>query len=144
MPEQYPVPGFNFTVVWGGARIAFSEVTGLNAEVQVIEYRHGDSRSLSGVKMAGLKKYGNITLKRGVFANDNDYQKWMQEIYVEDPWRRDLTITLLNEKREETMTWEVSAAWPTKITSPDLKGSGNEVAIESIEIAHEGVEIVNG
>ena len=139
----YPMPAFHFQVDWGGTLLAFSEVTGLNIEVQVIEYRDGLSPEYSPVKMSGLKKYGNITLKRGVMAGDNDYFDWLKEIKMNKPERRDITISLLNEDHAPVMVWKVLNAWPTKITSPDLKASGNETAIETLELAHEGVSIDN-
>ncbi len=140
---SYPLPAFHFKVEWGGTSVAFSEVTGLNIEVQQIEYRAGDSPEFSTMKMPGLKKYGNITLKRGVFASDNDYYDWLSTIKMNKPERRDVTITLLNEEHAPVMTWKVMRAWPTKITSPDMKASGNEAAIETLEIAHEGITIDN-
>ena len=139
----YPMPAFHFQVDWGGTLLAFSEVAGLNIEVQVIEYRDGLSPEYSPVKMSGLKKYGNITLKRGVMAGDNDYFDWLKEIKMNKPERRDITISLLNEDHAPVMVWKVLNAWPTKITSPDLKASGNETAIETLELAHEGVSIDN-
>lgn len=140
----YPLPVFHFRVEWGGQQLAFSECTGLNKEVQVIEYRDGLSPEFSSVKMPGLVKYGNITLKRGVMAGDNDFFDWVKTIKMNKPERRDVIISLLNEEHEPVMTWKVVNAWPTKITSPDLKASGNEAAIETLELAHEGVEIENG
>ncbi len=140
----YPLPVFRFRVDWGGTQATFSEVTGLNIETQVIEYRDGLSPEYSSVKMPGLKKYGNVTLKRGVFANDNDYSNFMKELDKPDTFdRRDLTISLLNEEQQPVMTWNVMQAWPTKLTSPDLKASGNEAAIETLELAHEGITIGN-
>jgi phage tail-like protein len=139
----YPMPAFHFQVDWGGTLLAFSEVTGLNIEVQVIEYRDGLSPEYSPVKMSGLKKYGNITLKRGVMAGDNEYFDWLKEIKMNKPERRDITISLLNEDHAPVMVWKVLNAWPTKITSPDLKASGNETAIETLELAHEGVSLDN-
>ncbi|PKN63113.1 MAG: phage tail protein [Deltaproteobacteria bacterium HGW-Deltaproteobacteria-15] len=139
----YPIPVFHFNVDWGGTRLAFSEVTGLNIEAQVIEYRDGLSPEFSTVKMPGLKKFGNITLKRGVFAGDNEYYQWLNTIKLNKPERRDLTISLLNEEHNPVMVWKVKNAWPTKITSPDMKASGNEAAIETLEIAHEGITIEN-
>jgi len=138
----YPIPVFHFSVDWGGTRLAFSEVTGLNIEAQVIEYRDGLSPEFSTVKMPGLKKFGNITLKRGVFAGDN-FDKWLNTIKLNKPERRDITISLLNEEHNPVMVWTVKNAWPTKITSPGMKATGNEVAIESIEIAHEGITMGN-
>jgi len=141
---SYPLPAFHFSVDWGGTQLAFSEVTGLNIEVQIIEYRDGLSPEFSMVKMPGLKKYGNITLKRGVFASDNEYFEWLNTIKMNKPEQRDVIVSLLNEEHEPVMTWKINNAWPTKITSPDMKASGNEAAIETLEIAHEGISIENG
>ena len=139
----YPLPVFHFQVDWGGTQLAFSEVTGLNIEVQVIEYRDGSMPEYSMLKMPGIKKYGNITLKRGVTKADNEFYDWYNTIKLNTTERRDIIISLLNEEHQPTMVWKVRNAWPTKITSPDLKASGNEVAIEQMEIAHEGVVIEN-
>ena len=139
----YPLTVFHFLVDWGGTKLGFSEVTGLNIEVQPIEYRDGLSPEYSVVKMPGLKKYGNITLKRGVFKGDNEFYNWYNQIKLNKPERRDITISLLDEEHNPVMVWKLVNAWPTKITSPDLKANGNEVAIEQVEIAHEGVKIDN-
>lgn len=139
----YPLPVFHFSVDWGGTQVTFSEVTGLNIEVQPIEYRDGNSPDYSPTKMPGLKKYGNLTLKRGVFASDNEYYEWVQQIALNKTERRDIIISLLNEEHAPVMTWKVINAWPTKLTSPDLKASANEAAIETLEIAHEGIQIEN-
>ena len=138
-----PLPVFHFSVDWGGTKFAFSEVTGLNIEAQVIEYRDGASPEYSTLKMPGLVKYGNVTLKRGVVAADNEFYDWYSEIKMNQPVRRDIIISLLNEDHDPVMTWKVKGAWPTKVTSPDLKANGNEVAIETIEIAHNGFTIEN-
>ncbi len=139
----YPLPVFHFSVDWGGTQVTFSEVTGLNVEVQPIEYRDGNNPEYSATKMPGMKKYGNLTMKRGVFASDNEYYLWVQEIALNKVKRRDIVISLLNEAHAPVMTWKVLNAWPTKLTSPDLKASANEAAIESIEVAHEGIQIEN-
>lgn len=134
---------FHFLVDWGGTQLGFSEVTGLNIEVQPIEYRDGLSPEYSMIKMPGIKKYGNVTLKRGVFKADNEFYDWYNQIKLNKPERRDITISLLDEEHNPVMVWKLVNAWPTKITSPDLKANGNEVAIEQLEIAHEGVRIEN-
>jgi phage tail-like protein len=143
MPARYPLPTFHFTVQWGGTRLGFSEVTGLNQENQVIEYRDGSFPEFSSIKMPGLRKFSNITLKRGVIKADNDFFKWLSTIKLNTVERRDLVISLLNEKHEPVMTWKVQNAFPVKLEGPQLKSSGNEVAVESIEIAHEGLELQN-
>ena len=139
----YPIPKFHFRVEWGGTRIGFTEVTGLEVSTDVIEYRDGASPDYSKIKMPGMQKFGNITMKRGTFAHDNEYYNWWNTHALNTVERRDLTISLLNEKHEPVVVWKVKNAWPVKVQSTDLKGDGNEVAIETIEIAHEGLTIQN-
>jgi phage tail-like protein len=143
MPQQYPLPGFHFTVQWGGTRIGFSEVTGLTQENQAIEYRDGSFPEFSSIKMPGLRKFTNITLKRGVIKSDNDFVKWISTVKMNTVERRDVVISLLNENRDPVMTWKALNAFPVKVEGPALKASGNEVAIETIELAHEGLEVQN-
>ena len=129
---------FRFEVDWGGTKIGFSEVSGLNVETEVIEYRNGVTPGDTKVKQAGLKKYSNITVKRGMFEDDNEYYNWWKETF-EKEYKRDITIKLLNESGEPVVSWSVSQAWPVKIDTTDLKADGNEIAIESMELAHEGL-----
>ena len=70
---QYPIPKFHFQVEWGGAKIGFTEVTGLEVSTEVIEYRDGASPEYHKMKMPGMQKFGNITLKRGTFKSDNEF-----------------------------------------------------------------------
>lgn len=141
---EYPLPVFHFSVEWGGAQGAFSEVSGLSKETQVIEYRDGLSKQYSTIKMPGIQKDNNITLKRGVFQGDNDFYNWWNTVSMNTIERRDITISLLDENHEPVMTWKVKRAWPVKVESPGLKADGNEVAVESIELTHEGMTIENG
>lgn len=143
MPGQYPLPVFHFSVQWGGNRLGFSEVTGLTQENQVIEYRDGSFPEYSSIKMPGLRKFNNINFKRGVVKSDNDFYKWLTTIKLNTVERRDLTISLLNESHEPVMVWKIHNAFPVKVEGPQLKAAANEVAIESIEIAHEGMEVQN-
>jgi phage tail-like protein len=140
----YPIPKFHFRVEWGGTNIGFSEVSGLNIENKVIEYRDGISPEYSKIKMPGMREYSNITLKRGTFKGDNDFYKWLNTISLNTVERRDLTISLLNEKHEPVVVWKVTNAFPVKIQSTDLKADGSEVAIEQLDLAHEGLTIENG
>ena len=143
MAAIYPIPKFHFRVEWGGTRIGFTEVTGLEVSTDVIEYRDGASPDYSKIKMPGMQKFGNITMKRGTFAHDNEYYNWWNTHALNTIERRDITISLLNESHEPVVVWKVKNAWPVKVQSTDLKGDGNEVAIETIEIAHEGLTIQN-
>ncbi len=141
---DYPLPVFHFQVQWGGTNLGFAEVSGLNIEVQMIEYRDGLSPVYSSIKMPGIPKYGNITLKRGVLPADNEFYDWLNTTKLNKVERRDLTISLMNENHEPVMTWKAVSAFPVKVEGPGLKATGNEVAIESIEVAHEGLTIENG
>lgn len=141
MAETYPLPKFHFQVQWGGTSISFSEVSGLDVETEVIEYRDGASKEYHKVKMPGMQKFSNVTLKRGVFSSDNEYYDWYNTVSLNTIERRDLIISLLNEEHEPVMTWKIKNAWPTKIQSTDLKADANEVAIESMELVHEGLVI---
>jgi phage tail-like protein len=140
----WPIPKFNFQVKWDSAVMSFSEVSGLDVEAQPIEYRSGDSPVFSAIKMPGLKKYGNVTMKKGVFKSDNKFWDWFNQIKMNTIKRVPVTISLLDEAGAPTMVWTLTNAWPTKVTGTDLKSDGNEAAIESIEIAHEGLTIANG
>jgi phage tail-like protein len=139
--SNYPLPKFHFQVEWGGARIGFTEVSGLSTETEVIEYREGANPEYHKTKMPGMQKFGNITLKRGTFDSDNDYYAWWNTVKLNKIERRDMTISLLNENHEPVMVWKIKNAWPSKVQSTDLKSDGNEVAIETLEIVHEGLTI---
>jgi len=139
----WPMPKFRFQVKWDSKVMSFEEVSGLDVEAQQIEYRQGDSPVFSTIKMPGLKKYGNVTMKKGVFKADNKFWDWFNQIKMNTIKRVPVTISLLDEEGKPTMVWTLANAWPAKITGTDLKAQGNEVAVETIEIAHEGLTIAN-
>lgn len=140
----WPLPKFYFQVKWDSNEMSFQEVSGLDVQAEEIKYRHGNSKDFSPIKMPGLKKYGNVTMKKGVFKGDNKLWEWFTQINMNTIKRVPVTISLLDETGAPTMVWTLANAWPTKITGTDLKSEGNEVAIETIEIVHEGLTIANG
>jgi len=140
----WPLPKFHFQVKWDDTELAFQEVSGLDVEAQPLEYRAGNSKVFSTAKMPGMLKYSNITMKKGVFKSDNKLFEWFKDVKMNVIKRKSLTISLLDEGGAPTMVWKVQNAFPTKITGTDLKAEGNEVAVETIEIAHEGMTIENG
>ncbi|MBL4662483.1 MAG: phage tail protein [Flavobacteriaceae bacterium] len=142
----WPLPKFYFKVTLGSQdnTTSFQEVSGLDTETQPIEYRHGDNKLFSTIKMPGISKSGNVTLKKGIFVNDNNFWKWYDAIKMNLIKRETVVIELLDETGGTTMSWTLSNAWPTKITGTDMKSDANEVAVESIELAHEGLTIANG
>jgi phage tail-like protein len=138
----YPLTSFHFTVSWGGDNIGFSEVSGLSVENQPIEYRDGlMSAKTLPLKRPGLRKAGNISLKRGIVAANNDLYTWFNNFGEPNVTRRTLVITLLNDEGNPVFVWTISEAWPVKCEGPGLKASGNEIAIETLELAHEGITV---
>jgi phage tail-like protein len=143
MANAYPLAKFHFRVEWGGERLGITEVTGLDMQAEAIEYREGSSPEYSKIKMPGLHKFSNITLKRGSIAGDSDFYKWVNTISLNQVERRDIIISLLNETHSPVLTWKAKNTFPVKLQASDLKADGNEVAIESIELAHEGLSLVS-
>lgn len=134
-----PFTSYNFLLEIEGITIAgFSEVTGLNSEQNVIEYREGNE-GITPRKLPGLTKFGNITLKRGI-SPDLQIYNWRKTVTDGDIVRKNVSIVLHNEKHDEAVRWNLINAWPSKYTGPDMKANANEVAIETIELAHEGLE----
>ncbi|RAJ80145.1 phage tail-like protein [Chitinophaga dinghuensis] len=139
---NYPLPVFHFTVSWGGDNIGFSEVSGLSQELQAIEYRDGlMSGTTLPLKRPGLKKAGNITLKRGITQSNSDLYTWLNNSGQPNVERRDLVISLLNDEGNPVFIWTISQAWPVKLEGPGLKASGNDIAIESVDLVHEGITV---
>jgi phage tail-like protein len=142
---QWPIPKFHFSVDLGsGGTASFHEVSGMNVESQIIEYRFGDDKTFTKAKMPGLKKFNNVTLKKGMFKNDTVFWDWIKKINMNTIERTTVKISLLDEAASPLMVWTLINAWPTKITFTDLKADGNEVAVETLELAHEGVTQATG
>lgn len=141
--NPWPTAKFSFMVDFGSGDIPFQEVSGLDVETQVIEYRRPDSPVDSNQRMPGLAKFGNVTLKKGVFVKDNELLAWYQRIKLNQIERRTITIKLMDESGAPTMSWTLKNAFPRKMTVTDMKSDSNEAAVEAIEIAHEGLNIVN-
>ena len=143
--KNYPLPKFHFQVDGFGTRIGFTGVSGLDFETEVIEYREGSSKTYNKTKQPGLTKYSNVTLKRGTFLGNFEYfEVWKKTAFYQEgkeKFRKDITIKLLDEEHQPVISWTLSRAWPVKIQSTDLKADGNEVAIETMELAHEGLRI---
>ena len=138
----YPYGKFRYRVEIDGLDAGgFSEVTGFDASIDVMEYREGDMVQ-TPYKIPGLKKYGNITLKKGLTDSMVMYE-WLIT-GVDGPGdRKTITITSLDESEQPVASWQVINAWPVKYTAPDFNATSSEVAIETVEIAHEGMTRVS-
>jgi phage tail-like protein len=138
----WPLPKFYFNIDLGdGTLHGFSEISGLESEVKPIEYRHGDSKTFSPIKMPGLRSVGNVTLKKGTFTKDSVFWDWFNQSQLNIIKRMTVIINLLDENTAPKMTWTLMNAWPTKLTGTDLKSDSSEVAVESLEIAYETLTV---
>ena len=141
-----PYSSLNFLVVIQGVlddgrsvRAQFAEVSGLDVEIVPIEYRNG-AENLTVRKLPGLVKFNNIVLKRGI-TGDLTLWQWIKTAMDGQVQRASGTVILLDDSRQEVMRWNFRRGWPCKLTGPALKAKGNEIAIETLEICHEGLEI---
>jgi phage tail-like protein len=135
-----PYKTFNFIVEIDGIRSAgFTECSGLATETTIIEYREGSDKG--GVrKLPGMHKFTNITLKRGLTSN-RDLWQWRKNIMDGEVDRRNGTIILLADDRTEVARFNFRAGWPSKWEGPHLNAKASEVAIETLEITHEGLDL---
>jgi phage tail-like protein len=139
--QFWPLPKFYFSVDIGNfTDLPFQEVSGLDVEADVIEYRHGNSPNAGVIKMPGLKKHGDITLKKGVFADDNKFFEWINAIAFNTYERMTVVVRLLDETAAPRMTWTLTNAFPKQITPTDLNSTASEAAIETIILSHEGLK----
>lgn len=140
--NTWPLPKFYFSVQLGDDKdVKFSEVNGLEADIKSIEYRHGNSPVFYPIKMPGLGSVTNVTMRKGIFVKDAKFWAWFSDIKMNIIKRRSVVINLLDEAGAPKMVWTLHNAWPTKVTGTDLKSEGNEVAVESIELAYETLEV---
>lgn len=141
--SKYPLPNFHFSVKWceDDENASFSEVTGLNVETKVIEYREGLNKELVTYKIPGLKTYPKVTLKRGVMASDNGFFDWWKTAQTGAVERRDVIVSLLNDAHEAVVVWNLKDAWPSKVSFGALSAKGNDVLIEEIQLECEGLTV---
>jgi phage tail-like protein len=132
---------YHFQVDWGGTRIGFQEISGLDIEIETVNFREGSSPADSERKVPDLRKFTNIVLKRGLVKGDNDFFNWINTKRIGSIERRDLTISLLDEQHQPAVVWRVKNAFPVKYEGPVLKANSSEIAMESLEITHEGLEV---
>ena len=141
-----PYAGYNFLVTVTGVSDdgvavsgSFTEVSGLDISMDPIEYRNG-SEDITVRKIPGLKKFSNLTFKRGV-TGDTEFWNWILEAMNGQVNRTEGSIMLLDENRQEVMRWNFSRGWPCKFTGPSLNASSNEVAMETLEVCVEDLTI---
>lgn len=146
MAINYPYRVFRYVVAIDGIqRASFSEVSGMNMSVNAIEYREGDDLRNTPRKLPGLTSFGNVTFRWGV-SDDSDFLDWLHSVAPNNQAgptgivRHNITVSLIDDTgAAKGPVWSLINAWPVTYTIPDLSGMGNEVAIQSIEVCHEGI-----
>lgn len=144
MTRQDPYRQFRFRVeIDGISQAGFNEVSFADTTTDPVEYREGNEPPVSR-KLSGLTKYGNITLKWGI-TDSIDLYNWRQQVIDSgaEGARKNISITLVDEAGADKARWDIVEAWPTKYDPPDFSAKGNEVAIETLEIVHEGFKRVS-
>ena len=138
-----PYANFNFQVeIDGIVQAGFQEVSGLSVDVSVIEYREGNDKTNAVRKLPGLIRYSSIVLKRG-FTQNNALWNWFKTVLDGNVQRANGTITLLDTARNPVLRWRFREGWPSKWESSPLNAKANDVAIETLVIEHEGIELVD-
>lgn len=135
-----PYRQFRFRIEVGSIKAGFSEVTFSDTTTDPVEYREGNEPPVFR-KLSGLTKFGNITLKWGI-TDSMDLYKWRKQVIDTgaEGARQSVMITLIDEAGKDKAQWSVRDAWPSKYDPPDFSAKGNEVAIELLELVHEGFE----
>jgi phage tail-like protein len=138
-----PFKNYSFLVeIDGIASSAFKSVTGLAAEAEVIEYREGSDPVSSSRKLPGRVRYPNVRLSRGL-TTSRDLWDWWETVVNGTVERRNVAVTLLDDSRTPVLRWLLREAWVAKFEAPEFDASKNEVAIETIELAHERLELAD-
>ncbi len=135
-----PFLAFNFLVEIGDEVVGgFSEVGGLQMEIEVFDYREGGVNGFVH-RIAGPARYpGNLVLKRGL-TNGDVLWAWHEDVMSGVVERKNVSIVLLNAKHEELWRWNFVGAYPVRWVGPDLSADASRVAIETLELAHNGLE----
>jgi phage tail-like protein len=139
VPRVDPFRNFNFRLEIDNLPVAaFSDVSGLTTEGDSVDYRTGVDIPLTPRKLPGLRRYGPITLKRGM-VNDASLWDWYATISTGGKDRRNGSVILMDEQRNDVLRWNFENAWPNKIEGPSLTAKGNEVGVESVQLIVESI-----
>lgn len=142
--QAWSLPSFYFSVnVNGIGDISCNEVSGLETEFDMIEYRTGGSLAFTKLKMPGLRKTSDVTLKKGTFKDNKAMWNWLNQVKLNIIERKTVTVKLLDESGSPVQIWQLTNAWPKKLTVEGFKSDGNTVAIETLVLAHEGMTLAS-
>lgn len=119
---------------------AFLSVSGIDVDVTPSDYRNGNDKTSNSRKLPGEAKFSNLILRRGI-TKDLSLWQWMQQTFAGQLTRKNMAIVLLNDAGEDALRFTFVNAWPVKWTGPSLNAESNDVAIETLEITHEGLSL---
>lgn len=136
-----PLPNYHFDVSFGGTSLRFTEVSGLDIQVEVIDFRDGSMKEYNTLKMPGQHRYSNLILKRGIVQGDTEFFDWMKTVQGGQPQRRDMQVRLLNEEHNPVYVWKLRNAFPVRYSGPHFNSMNSELAVETLEIAYESMDI---
>ena len=139
--KNWPLPNFYFQVEVGGDIYAFREVSGLEAELESITYRHGNSRQKSDFIISGRPKFSDVTLKKAMFTKDARLYNWFKS-NLNSPDTKDVSISLMNELKNKELTWKLISAFPKKITFPDFNSEESGISFETVVLSYEDMDFI--
>lgn len=142
MALDYQIQLFHFMVEWGGNQVRFSDVSGLVVDEFPEEFRELVEQEYLFPRPLQQSTRGNITLRRGTYWINNDFSRWLNTIRIRKLDRRDLLITLANKQRIPMLTWRAKRACPVRVNGQRVTACGHKIAMESIELIHEGIELL--
>lgn len=137
---QEAYPNCRFYVEIGKERQAvFTEISGLQVETEVMDYEEGGNNSFVH-RLPVRTKVSNLILKRGI-TKANEFFKWYAEIARGTITRRHISVIMCDTTGKELIRWNFTNAYPVKWVGPQFSADGSAIAIETIELAHDGMEL---
>lgn len=136
------INSYHFTAEWGGTRIEFTEISGLDITIDEISIRTGSSPEEHELKIPGIIRYPHVTFRRPIKRGDNEFFNWINTKTFGQVERRDIRIALLDEQHNPVFNWLLKNSFPVKYTGPVLVSNDSQVAMESITITHEGLKMI--
>jgi len=141
--SNYPLPIYNYRVTLGSLSLGVSEISGLSVEYEPVTYKHGLSFAMGAKIIPGMRQLVKLTMKRGIVKRGETFYRWLHDTYA-DPLtsaRQDILIDLCDETGVPIVRWKVQGAMPVKIDAPTFDANSNEVAIETIEVIAQDLQI---
>ena len=142
MPPLKTISRYHFIAEWGGNRVEFTEISGLEIYIDVVSMRNGNLPENSELKIPGITKFAEIVLKRNIAQGDHQFFDWIRTNSFGTVERRDVVIRLLDYQHQPVMMWRVRNAFPSKYIGPVLLSGDSNLATESLVLSHDGLSLM--